>query len=116
LAAGEGRLEIVRLLCEAGADVNVKDRWGGRPLDDAKRNRHDDVVEYLESLGGKTGDPHETEDGDATKNLEEEDDNMRVEFSELEMIERIGECLVRLYRIYFAAHDASMNSRAFKHS
>ena len=91
LAAGEGRLEIVRLLCEAGADVNVKDRWGGRPLDDAKRNRHDDVAGYLESLGGEAGDAHDTEDEDAKKILEEEDDNMRVEFTELEMIERIGE-------------------------
>ena len=99
LAAGEGRLEIVRLLCEAGADVNVKDRWGGRPLDDAKRNRHDDVADYLESLGGETGDPHESDDGDAKKILEEEDDNMRVEFTELEMIERIGKCLLSDYTV-----------------
>eukprot|EP00957_Ditylum_brightwellii_P164899 12554732-Ditylum_brightwellii.AAC.1 len=35
LAAGEGRLEVVELLCEAGADVNIEDRWGNRPLDDA---------------------------------------------------------------------------------
>ena len=36
LAAGEGRLEIIELLCAAGADVNVTDRWGHRPLDDAR--------------------------------------------------------------------------------
>jgi len=90
LAAGEGQMEIVRLLCEAGADINVRDRWGGRPLDDAKRNRHDDVADYLESLGAESGDPHEEKEEDAQKILDEEDDNMRVEFSELEMIERIG--------------------------
>ena len=112
LAAGEGRLEIVRLLCEAGADVNVKDRWGGRPLDDAKRNRHDDVADYLESLGGETGDPHEGEDGDAKKILEEEDDNMRVEFTELEMIERIGESSCQITPYPLSAHDQQMNSYA----
>ena len=37
LAANEGHLEVVKLLCEAGADVNVKDRWGDRPLDDARK-------------------------------------------------------------------------------
>jgi len=36
LASGEGNLEIVRMLCEAGANVNVEDRWGHRPLDDAR--------------------------------------------------------------------------------
>lgn len=35
LAAGEGHLNIVTMLCEAGADVNVEDRWGHRPLDEA---------------------------------------------------------------------------------
>jgi hypothetical protein len=89
LAAGEGRMDVVRLLCESGANINIQDRWGGRPLDDAKRNRHDDVAEYLESLGAESGDPHNEEE-DARKVLEEEDDNMRVEFDELEMIERIG--------------------------
>ncbi|CAB9508346.1 MAP kinase-activated protein kinase 2 (Fragment) [Seminavis robusta] len=37
LAANEGHLEVVKVLCEAGADVNVKDRWGDRPLDDARK-------------------------------------------------------------------------------
>ena len=39
LAAGEGRTEMVELLCQAGADVNVQDRWGNRPLDDARNAR-----------------------------------------------------------------------------
>lgn len=33
LAAGEGHADVVQLLCERGANVNVEDRWGGRPLD-----------------------------------------------------------------------------------
>lgn len=36
LACCNGQLEIVKMLCEAGADVNVQDRWNNRPLDDAK--------------------------------------------------------------------------------
>lgn len=39
LAAHEGHLDVVKLLCNAGANVNVKDRWGDRPLDDAKKAR-----------------------------------------------------------------------------
>jgi len=33
LAAGEGHSDVVQLLCDRGANVNVEDRWGGRPLD-----------------------------------------------------------------------------------
>lgn len=53
LAAGEGRVTIVRLLCEAGADVNVKDRWGNCPLDDAKRAEKNSaaVMRILERYG-----------------------------------------------------------------
>ena len=35
LAAGEGHVEMVKLLCQRGANVNAQDRWGNRPLDDA---------------------------------------------------------------------------------
>jgi hypothetical protein len=40
LAAGEGHVEIVRVLCLAGADVNAEDRWYRRPLDDAVAGNH----------------------------------------------------------------------------
>ena len=40
LAANEGHLDVVKLLCKAGADVNVKDRFGDRPLDDAKKAKN----------------------------------------------------------------------------
>ncbi len=53
LAAGEGRNEIVQFLCEAGADVNVQDRWGNRPLDDAVSANHMKCIEILEKYGGK---------------------------------------------------------------
>jgi adenylate kinase family enzyme len=55
LAAGEGRSAIVKLLCETGADVNVKDRWGNRPLDDAKSAKNSTCMKLLETYGAKHG-------------------------------------------------------------
>jgi len=58
LAAGEGRPEIVKLLCDHGADVNVRDRWGSRPLDDAKAAGHTETIRLLEEeYGAKLGSP-----------------------------------------------------------
>ena len=37
VAASEGRLDLVILLLDAGANPNRSDRWGGSPLDDAQR-------------------------------------------------------------------------------
>jgi len=39
------------LIEEAGADGNVRDRWGGTPLDDAQRRHHNTVAAYLQSKG-----------------------------------------------------------------
>lgn len=56
LAAGEGRAEMVQLLCQAGADVNVEDRWGNRPLDDAKNAKKDStaIMRLLVRYGAKS--------------------------------------------------------------
>ena len=44
-AASEGRLNIVKFLVEgAGANHSPVDRWGGTPLDDARRSNHTDTV------------------------------------------------------------------------
>lgn len=50
LAAAEGHLTAVRWLVCQGADLDARDRWGGTPLDDARRHRREDVVQFLESL------------------------------------------------------------------
>ena len=55
LAAGEGRPAMVEYLCQKGADVNVCDRWGSRPLDDATANDHEACVDILKKYGGQTG-------------------------------------------------------------
>jgi len=55
LAAAEGRVEIVKLLCQAGANVNVQDRWGTTPLDGAQGARHEACVHILEEYGARHG-------------------------------------------------------------
>ena len=51
LAASNGHLDVVKLLVDLGASVNVSDRYGGKPLDDAIRHSHDMVVTFLQKNG-----------------------------------------------------------------
>jgi hypothetical protein len=55
VAASDGWLELAQMLIDKGAAINVSDRWGGSPLDDAFRHRHDAVADLLRGLGGRTG-------------------------------------------------------------
>jgi adenylate kinase family enzyme/ankyrin repeat protein len=57
LAARDGRVDIVQLLCEKGADVNMRDRFGNRPLDEAKNAGHKECIQILEEHGGHLGNP-----------------------------------------------------------
>ena len=50
--AGEGRKEVVKILINAGADVNAKYGNGRTPLDKAKR--HPAIADLLRKHGGKT--------------------------------------------------------------
>jgi hypothetical protein len=53
-AAGEGHLEVVRLLMDRGADVQVADSfYGSRAIDFALRAGHADVALFLLSKGSK---------------------------------------------------------------
>lgn len=47
LACAEGRLSVVKLLIAAGADVSAEDRWHTSALEEAEKNGHTPVVEYL---------------------------------------------------------------------
>ena len=50
LACCENKLEIVKFLIEnCGCDINVKDRWGNTPLDDAIREGHNNIQYYLKN-------------------------------------------------------------------
>jgi len=56
LASCAGRLDVVKLLVEElGAALEVTDRWGGTPLDDAEREGHTSVVDYLIARGAPRG-------------------------------------------------------------
>ena len=43
-----GHVEVVRALLDHGLDKGRRDRWGSTPLDLARRNHHERVVELLE--------------------------------------------------------------------
>lgn len=47
LAASEGRADVVAFLLAQGVAVDVQDRWGGTPYDDAARNGHAALAELL---------------------------------------------------------------------
>eukprot|EP01127_Copromyxa_protea_P023799 TRINITY_DN9091_c0_g1_i1.p1 TRINITY_DN9091_c0_g1~~TRINITY_DN9091_c0_g1_i1.p1 ORF type:complete len:530 (-),score=97.23 TRINITY_DN9091_c0_g1_i1:7-1527(-) len=47
LACANGRLDTVKFLVESGSNVNIMDRWGRTPLDDAVFGENPRVVEYL---------------------------------------------------------------------
>ncbi|MBT8486705.1 MAG: glutaminase A [Phycisphaerales bacterium] len=54
LAAAEGRDEIVAYLLEQGVDPAPVDRWGGTPLDDARRRQHTRIAALLQAAGTRT--------------------------------------------------------------
>lgn len=47
LAAGEGKLEVVRYLLNEGADVNARESWGSTALVEAAYYGHIDVIKEL---------------------------------------------------------------------
>ena len=57
--AGEGRKEVVKVLINAGANVNAKDDYGRTPLDIAtpplNQNETAETANLLRKHGGKTG-------------------------------------------------------------
>lgn len=57
LAAAEGHLDVVNMLLENGANVNVEDRWGSKPYDEAVKNRFPEIASILKGY-------HEEEEED----------------------------------------------------
>ncbi|KAL7462679.1 hypothetical protein ACHAXS_003053 [Conticribra weissflogii] len=109
LAAGEGHVDVVEFLCRHGADVNARDRWGGKPLDDALQKGNERVADVLRKFGATSAEDddgggdiaalHGSAGGKSARHLsmptheslvDADDENLQVDFKELEMIERIG--------------------------
>ena len=53
IAAFHGHREIVDLLLEKGADVNAKNKKGQTALTIAKKMKHADIVQILQTVGAK---------------------------------------------------------------
>ena len=51
---GRRHTEIVRLLVDAGADVNLPDKEGVTPLAHAKCKNYNDIIKILENYGAKS--------------------------------------------------------------
>lgn len=49
LAAAENQAEVVRYLLSRGVPDSPIDRWGGTPLDDAKKAKHHEIITLLEN-------------------------------------------------------------------
>ncbi len=48
LAAAENQAEVVRYLISRKINLEPIDRWGGKPIDDARKEEHTKVIELLE--------------------------------------------------------------------
>ena len=79
LAAGEGRLEVVFMLCAAGADVNVEDRWGNRPMDDARnaKNNSSEIMSLLSKYGAKSTNSTATSSSQRPEHQREKESSMK---------------------------------------
>lgn len=92
LAASEGHTEIVKLLCNAHANVNAEDRWGSRPLDDALKAEQPECAAILKRHGAIQSEIISNNKGNDldAEQTRRENDNLKVDFEELEMVDRIG--------------------------
>ena len=50
IAAVEGNVAALKVLVEAGADLSLKDRWGGTVRSEAENANAGQVLKYLDSL------------------------------------------------------------------
>jgi len=90
LAASEGHVEIVLLLCKSNADVNAEDRWGSRPLDDAIKSEQQECIQVLKTFGAKeSANMIASQDIDQSQSRREKE-NLKVDFEELHMVDKIG--------------------------
>jgi len=55
IAAAQNEVSVLRFLAEEGASLEAKDRWGGKPMDDAQKEGHKKAAEMLQRwISGET--------------------------------------------------------------
>ena len=81
LACSEGHMSSIRFLVEVcSVDINIKDRWGCTPLEEAKKNNNATVIKYLmKHYLGKYG---PLDNDIIEENLEEVEEEMEKEGNE----------------------------------
>lgn len=79
LACGEGRMETVELLCQNGADVNVQDRWGNQPYDDALNAKKNSsaILKLLKKYGAKSSSSSTTTSAPEDKEGDEDPESIQ---------------------------------------
>jgi len=89
LACSEGQMQVVSALLAAGANVNAQDRWGCRPVDDA-RHKSNRACEELCIAAGSVAtsplSPHSAR-GPTGEGI---DDALHVEWADVVQLEKIG--------------------------
>lgn len=91
LAAGNNEIAVLSYLLKNGADPNAIDRWGCRPLDEAHRIKSDEIRVLLLKCNAVRGSIHPSSHADSKSNSVEQDPDFAVEFSELEILDKIGD-------------------------
>ena len=51
ISAAEGNLVALKVLVDGGANLQVTDRWNNTAMDEARNNKAEQIVEYLNSVG-----------------------------------------------------------------
>jgi len=129
LAAGEGHAKVVELLCHEGrASVNVQDRWGNRPLDDAYQASAKDCIKILQDFGaeGNAESPHDSFDNqEALFDLMHQYGKIRKNgqltmdwHDAKDLLEAIGEkptdaCVKKLFEVADVDNDGIINAKEF---
>lgn len=91
VAAAGGHVKVCKFLVSKGANVNALDNWGGRPTDDAMRMGRLACIRVLKECGGTSGQVrHIGESSDRGTTKYKEDKNLLVQFSELDVLDKIG--------------------------
>jgi len=90
VAAAGGHVKVCSFLVSKGAKVNALDNWGGRPLDDAIRMGRLQCMRILKGFGGTSGHVKHIGESSERGTKYKEDKNLLVEFSELDVLDKIG--------------------------